>query len=101
METLNIDELLDAVNDKITQIHPEFNAIKINDTTIRIYLDKKSILTLDFVPSENDDYFVISTDYMGLQDVIDFEPNDNTLLLSKITDSLMSLNLTENEIIVI
>ena len=29
METLNIDELLDIINDKITQIHPEFNAIKI------------------------------------------------------------------------
>ena len=40
METLNIDELLDIINDKITQIHPEFNAIKINDTTIRIYLNK-------------------------------------------------------------
>ena len=38
---------------------------------------------------------------MGLKDVIDFEPNDNTLLLSKITDSLMGLNLTEKEIIVI
>lgn len=101
METLNIDELLDIINDKITQIHPEFTAIKINDTTIRIYLNKKSILTLDFVPSEKDDYFVISTDYMGLKDVIDFDPDDNTLLLSKITDSLMSLNLTEKEIIVI
>ena len=101
METLNIDELLDIINDKITQIHPEFNAIKIHDTTIRIYLNKKSILTLDFVPSEKDDYCVISTDYMGLKDVIDFDPDDNTLLLSKITDSLMSLNLTEKEIIVI
>lgn len=101
METLNIDELLDIINDKIIQIHPEFNALKINDKTIRIYLDKKSILTLDFVPSEKDDYLVVSTDYMGLKDVIDFDPNDNESLLPKITNSLMSLNLTEKEIIVI
>ena len=101
MEPLNIDELLDIINDKITQIHHDFNAIKITDNTIRIYLNKKSILTLDFILSEEGDYFVLSTDYKGLKDIIDFDNMDIDSLLSAITDSLMSLNLTEKEIITV
>ena len=64
---------------------------------IRIYLFKKSILTLDYVYTSNSPY-IIFTDYKGIKDVKNYNlPDDEEELVNYICNYLIELNLTERE----
>lgn len=98
---LGVEELLNSINNAITDIKSEFVAVKISDSCIRIYLTKKSILTIDYIYNEKSPY-VLFTDYKGIKDVKDYRlPEDEKELIDYICEYLIGLNLTEKETIVI
>lgn len=90
-------QLVEELNNEISQINSKFGATTIDDKTLRVYLDKKSILTIEYVYSDNP-YFV-SSDYKGIKDVINLseEKDRKETLLEFIEEYLQNLNLMERE----
>ena len=93
----DMGELLDHINTEIKKIKSDFIATFISNNSIRIYLFKKSILTLDYVYTSNSPY-IIFTDYKGIKDVKNYNlPDDEEELVNYICNYLIDLNLTERE----
>lgn len=97
MDSSEFYQLVEDLNNEISQINSNFGAVKIDDKTLRVYLDKKSILTIEYVYS--DDPYFISSDYKGVKDVINLsdEKDRKSTLVEFVEDYLQDLNLMERE----
>lgn len=90
-------DMLIPLEQRAKSIKNDFHVEAISSTALRIYLNKKSIMTLEYIISEHP--YILTTDYKGIKDILETDVQDTDEIIDYVADYLVQLNLIEKEII--
>lgn len=94
-----LDNLNVLLSNNLSSINMRLVATRFDDLTSRIYLDKKSILTIKVIPDKNS-YTILLTDYQSysqLIDVVSIFDSPSQDVVDTIDEMLQKLNLEESK----